>query len=135
MMKTLLAGAALALFAASGSAHAAQSSSMVGPKQPIPYAKLDAYTKASPRARANIDWWAGSATASTGMSTDTAATTSSMSSSSTTSANAQPTPSADGSGNSVNNAMGASQFQGAASTTTTGATPAQPAPKSREVHN
>ncbi len=135
MMKTLLAGAAIVLFAASGSAHAAQSSSTAGPKQPIPYAKLNAYTKASPRARANTDWWAGSATASTGMSTDTAATTDAMSSNTATSPNAQPTPSAGSSGNSVDDAQGASQFQGAASTTTTGATPAQRAPKFHEVHN
>jgi len=134
MIKIVVAGAALALLAVSGSAQAAQSSSMSGPKQPIPYAKMGAYQKASPRARANTDWWAGSATASTGMATDTATTTGMMSSEASSSMSAQPTPSADGSGNTVDNGMGASQFQGAASTTTTGATSAQPTPKSREAH-
>jgi len=133
MIKIVVAGAALALFTVSGSAQAAQSSSPSGPKQPIPYAKIDAYQKASPRARASTDWWAGSATASTGMSTDTGATTGMTGSGAASSMSAQPTPSADGSGATVQDGLGASQFQGAASTTTTGATSAQPKPKSREV--
>ena len=78
LTKTLAATSALSLMVGGGSAIAAQSksSAMVGPKQPIPYAQLNAYLKASPKARASKDWWAGSATASTGMSTDTSATTS-----------------------------------------------------------
>jgi hypothetical protein len=75
MIKTLAAGAVLAMLV-SGAAIAAPkakaSAAVAAPKQPIPYAQLDAYLKASPKARANTDWWSGSA--STGMSADTSAT-------------------------------------------------------------
>jgi hypothetical protein len=132
MIKTLAAGAALALFAIAGSAQAAPSSAMAGPKQPIPYAKLDSYLKASPRARANTDWWAGSDMASTGMSADTSTTVTSTETTgpgTAASMDGQRTPSAGSPASSVDNASGASQFQGAtASTTTTGATAGQPAP-------
>jgi hypothetical protein len=75
MIKTLAAGAALAMLvsgAASAAPKAKASAAVAAPKQPIPYAQLDAYLKASPKARANTDWWSGSA--STGMSADTSAT-------------------------------------------------------------
>lgn len=78
LTKTLAAAAALSMLTCGGSALAAQSksSAMVGPKQPIPYSQLNGYLKASPKARASKDWWAGSTTASTGAPTDTSATTS-----------------------------------------------------------
>lgn len=74
LTKTLAAAAALSLLVAGGEALAAQKTStmMAGPKQPIPYDQLDAYLKASAKTRASKDWWVGQAT--TGMSTDTAAT-------------------------------------------------------------
>jgi hypothetical protein len=80
MTKTLAAAAALSLLVAGSEALAAQkkmSAPVAGPKQPLPYSQLDAYTKASAKTRASKDWWAGSAStgqATTGMSTDTAAT-------------------------------------------------------------
>jgi hypothetical protein len=75
LTKMLAATAALSMLTFGGSALAAQAKAapQVGPKQPIPYSQLDPYLKASPKARATKDWWAGSA--ETGMSTDTAATT------------------------------------------------------------
>lgn len=74
LTKMLAATAALSMLACGGSALAAQakSSTQLGPKQPIPYSQLNAYTKASPKVRANKDWWAGQA--ETGLSTDTSAT-------------------------------------------------------------
>ncbi len=76
LTKTLAATAALSMLVCGGSAIAAQpkSSATIGPKQPIPYSQLNAYLKASPKARASKDWWAGSSSASTGMSADTSAT-------------------------------------------------------------
>lgn len=75
LTKTLAATAALSMLVGGGSALAqSKSSASAGPKQPIPYSQLDAYTKASPKARASKDWWAGSATAPTGSSTDTSTT-------------------------------------------------------------
>lgn len=76
LTKTLAATAALSMLVGGGSALAAQPKSAVaaGPKQPIPYSQLNAYMKASPKARASKDWWSGSAGASTGLSTDTSAT-------------------------------------------------------------
>lgn len=75
LTKTLAATAALSMLVGGGSALAqSKSSTTAGPKQPIPYSQLDAYMKASPKARASKDWWAGSPTAPTGMSTDTSAT-------------------------------------------------------------
>jgi len=75
MIRTLAAGAALAMLV-SGAAFAAPqakaSATAAAPKQPIPYGQLDAYLKASPKTRASKDWWSGSA--STGMSADTSAT-------------------------------------------------------------
>ncbi|UAL11990.1 hypothetical protein [Caulobacter segnis] len=74
LTKTLAATAALSMLVAGGSALAAQKKSptVAGPKAPVPYDQLNAYLKASPKARASKDWWAGSA--STGMTTDAAAT-------------------------------------------------------------
>lgn len=79
LTKTLAATAALSLLVAGGEVLAAQktSSAMAGPKQPIPYDQLNAYSKASAKTRASKDWWAGQAAtgqATTGMSADTAAT-------------------------------------------------------------
>ena len=77
MIRTLAAGVALAALV-SGAASAAPeskakaSAAVASPSQPIPYAQLDAYLKASPKQRASNDWWSGSA--STGMSADTSAT-------------------------------------------------------------
>ena len=75
LTKTLAATAALSMLVCGGAALAAQpksSAAVAAPKQPIPYSQLDAYLKASPKARANMDWWSGSA--STGSATDTSAT-------------------------------------------------------------
>lgn len=77
MIRTLAAGAALAMLVAGGASagtHAKSSTASTSPKQPIPYAQLDAYLKASPKERASKDWWSGSA--STGVSADTSATAS-----------------------------------------------------------
>lgn len=77
LTKTLAATAAVSMLVGGGSALAqSKSSATASPKQPIPYSQLDAYMRASPKARASKDWWAGSATAPTGMPTDTSATTS-----------------------------------------------------------
>lgn len=80
LTKTLAATAALSMLVGGGSALAQSKSAVIGPKQPIPYSQLDAYMKASPKARASKDWWAGSASAATGMSTDTSATAPGMNS-------------------------------------------------------
>jgi hypothetical protein len=81
LTKTLAATAALSMLVGGGSALAqSKTSATAGPKQPIPYSQLNAYTKASPKARASKDWWAGSSTAATGMSTDTSATAPGMNS-------------------------------------------------------
>jgi len=80
LTKTLAATAALSMLVGGGAALAQSKSAVAGPKQPIPYAKLDAYLKASPKARASKDWWSGSASAATGMSTDTSATAPGMNS-------------------------------------------------------
>lgn len=72
-MKTL----ALALVVVAAAAPAvAGSAKLVGPKQPIPYAQLDAYRKASPSERASRDWWAGSTgpAAATGSTANVSAT-------------------------------------------------------------
>ncbi|KQY27384.1 hypothetical protein ASD21_15185 [Caulobacter sp. Root1455] len=85
MIRTLAAGVALAALvsgAASAAPQAKASGVVAGPSQPIPYAQLDAYLKASPKARASKDWWSGSA--STGMSADTSATTSTTTTTTTT---------------------------------------------------
>lgn len=75
LTKMLAATAALSMLVGGGSALAQSKSSVTaGPKQPIPYSQLNAYMKASPKARASKDWWAGSASAATGASTDTSAT-------------------------------------------------------------
>ena len=102
LTKTLAATAALSMLVCAGSALAqSRSSTMIGPKQPIPYSQLNAYKKASPKARTSRDWWAGSA--STGIPADTSATVpstsratpdSSMGSSSSTGADTAVNPSA-----------------------------------------
>jgi hypothetical protein len=67
-MKTvLLAAGAAALALSAGQAlanthskhHKGAATSAAGPTQPIPYAQLDAYLKASPSQRAKKDWWSG----------------------------------------------------------------------------
>jgi hypothetical protein len=81
LTKTLAATAALSMLIGGGAALAQSKPSVTaGPKQPIPYSQLNAYTKASPKARATKDWWTGSPTAQTGMSTDTSATAPGMNS-------------------------------------------------------
>ena len=72
MIRTLAAGVALSVLVASAAWAGTPSKASTSPKQPIPYAQLDAYLKASPKERASKDWWSGSA--STGASTDTSAT-------------------------------------------------------------
>lgn len=60
----LAAGAATLVFAAGAAAAGdgmSRGAKASGPKQPIPYAQLDAYSKALPSQRASKDWWAGSA--------------------------------------------------------------------------
>lgn len=94
LIRTLAAGAALAMLV-SGAATAAPhskaraSAAVASPKEPIPYAQLDAYLKASPKVRASKDWWSGSA--ATGMSTDTSATMPPAASSTDTSVNPSTT--------------------------------------------
>jgi len=65
MKPMILAAGAAALLVAAGAAAAGEGKNpgakAAGPKQPIPYAQLDAYAKASPGQRASQDWWAGSA--------------------------------------------------------------------------
>jgi len=79
MKTTLLVAGALAAALCAGQAlakhHAAAGAAVAGPKQPIPYAQLDAYLKASPKQRANKDWWSGAA--ATGAEADTSARSSS----------------------------------------------------------
>src|SRR5262249_6714004 len=76
-MKTVLlvaGAAALALSAGQALAtahHKHAGATIAGPKQPIPYAQLDAYLKAKPAQRAKKDWWAGQA----GLASNSAATT------------------------------------------------------------
>ena len=69
-------------------AKAKASAAVAGPSQPIPYAQLDAYLKASPKARASKDWWSGSA--ATGMSSDTSATLPATASSTSTDTSVNP---------------------------------------------
>lgn len=76
MKAILLAAAALAL--AAGAASAApkaqpRAHALVGPDQPIPYARVQAYAKASPKARAATDWWSGSAFAASGAASNASA--------------------------------------------------------------
>lgn len=75
-IKTIATGAALALaVAASASAQTtAKSETMIGPKAPIPYGQMKAYSSASAKTKASKDWWNGSADASTGAAVDTSAT-------------------------------------------------------------
>lgn len=76
LTKMLAASAALSMLACGGAALAqTKTSAQAGPSQPIPYSQMKAYDKASPKARATKDWWSGSTSAPTGMSTDTSATT------------------------------------------------------------
>ena len=81
-MKTLLLAAGVAALALSvgavsaASKHPAHSNVAMSPKEPIPYSQLDAYLKASPKQRASMDWSSQGA-ATTGTSTNTAATASS----------------------------------------------------------
>lgn len=77
--KTLLASTTLAMIASAAVCGAAvanpkvkASAAVAGPKQPIPYGQLEAYSKASPKQRATKDWWAGEAMV--GTSADTSAT-------------------------------------------------------------
>ncbi|MDB5477281.1 MAG: hypothetical protein JWP49_2792 [Phenylobacterium sp.] len=78
-MKTILLAAGAAALALSATAADAKHSkkhamggSAASPSQPIPYAQLDAYLKASPSKRASNDWWSGSA--STGVSANASTT-------------------------------------------------------------
>ena len=79
-IKTIATGAALTLaIAASAAAQTtARTKTMIGPKAPIPYGQMKAYSKASAKTRASKDWWSGSASASTGAAVDTSATTAPM---------------------------------------------------------
>ena len=73
-LKILAASATLAaLVVASGAAAApaARAYATTSPKQPIPYSQLDTYLKASPKLRAQTNWWTDSA--STGSAANTAA--------------------------------------------------------------
>lgn len=76
-MKTMiLAVGAAALALSAGSALAggkAKGPTVAAPKQPIPYSQLDSYLKASPKQRANKDWW-NQTQAETGAAANTSAT-------------------------------------------------------------
>lgn len=70
-MRTILlaAGAAVLALSAGSSLSATRhhdASAAASPSQPVPYAQLDAYLKASPAQRAKKDWWSGQASAATG---------------------------------------------------------------------
>ena len=120
-MKTvLLAAGALALTLGAGQAlanthhkhHKGAMASAMGPKQPIPYAELSAYLKASPSQRAKKDWWSGQpALASNSSAASSGANASATTPSATTTAPATPGPSST-------------------DTTAPGANPANPAPSS-----
>jgi hypothetical protein len=61
-MKTILlaaGAAALVLSAGPTLAAAKHAAAVAGPKQPIPYAQLSTYLKASPKQRMSKDWWSG----------------------------------------------------------------------------
>lgn len=137
LTKTLAATAAFSMLVGGGSALAqSKSSATVGPKEPIPYSQLNAYMKASPKARASKDWWANSTTAPTGMSTDTSAnapasstmsgssTDTSMGSSNSTGMSVNPPTSGTSSMPSTPPIDGAAQPNG--STLPTPATPTDP---------
>ena len=90
-MKTLLlAAGAAALALSAGSALAAHpmkngGKTVQGPKEPIPYAELDSYMKASPHVRASKDWWSGqTASAATSSASSANASATAPSNSSTT---------------------------------------------------
>lgn len=76
-MKTLLlavAATALALPASHALAAKINGRAAASPKQPIPYAELGAYMKASPKMRRTKDWWSGqAASADTGSPANTSA--------------------------------------------------------------
>ncbi|MGZ3403011.1 MAG: hypothetical protein ACXWKN_06920 [Phenylobacterium sp.] len=73
----MLAAGTAAIALSAGLASAAPA--VTGPKQPIPYAELTAYMKASPKVRAHKDWWSGqTASAETGATADTSATARSL---------------------------------------------------------
>lgn len=77
LTKAFAATITLAIMMMWGQTSAAQKSTApqtAPPRQPIPYSQLDAYTKATPRARASKDWSVDQA--QTGMSPDTSATSS-----------------------------------------------------------
>lgn len=77
-MKTILLAAGTAAIALSAAAVSAAPTAK-GPKQPIPYAELNAYLKASPKVRMHKDWWSGqTASAETGTSANTSATAPSL---------------------------------------------------------
>ena len=96
LTKTLAATAALSMLVGGGSALAqSKSAATAGPKEPIPYSQLNAYMKASPKARASKDWWAGQTGASTGMSTDTSATAPGANSSTMSGSSMTPSTSTD----------------------------------------
>lgn len=121
MKSIVLAAGVAAVALMGGSAMAAPKAKMVAavaaPAQPIPYAQLDAYLKASPKERASRDWWAGAA--ATGAPADASASTAATSDTSTAAAPAAP----------VNPAPDASTSPGATSSATpsTDATAAPPA--------
>ena len=82
-MKTILLAAGAAAIALSAGLFLAETASAAptaaGPKQPIPYAQLNAYMKASPKARGQKDWWSGqTASAETGAGANTSATAPSL---------------------------------------------------------
>lgn len=94
-MKTvLLAAGAAALALSAGQAlaktthkHAkGEAAATAEPKQPIPYAQLDAYLKASPSQRAKKDWWSGEAAVASNASAGSAGANASATA---------PTPSTD----------------------------------------
>ena len=102
-MKTMLLAAGVAATVLSaGSAlaatkHHAMGGAVAPPKQPIPYAELNSYLKASPAQRARKDWWSGQM-ASTGTSANTSASSSAggAASSSSTPAMSNDTPTGAG---------------------------------------
>lgn len=78
-MKTIvIAAGAAAMLMAGGAAEAGPKgqdkagTSAATPAQPIPYAQLDAYLRASARQRATRDWWSGStSSAAAGVTAET----------------------------------------------------------------
>ena len=132
-MKTMLLAAGVAATVLSaGSAlaatrHHATGGAVAPPKQPIPYAQLNSYLKASPSQRARKDWWSGQM-ASTGTSANTSASSSAGGAASSSSTPAMSNDTPTGSTSSTGAANGAANGMPMATGSAAGAADATAAP-------